>query len=378
MNAIAKKTKKLLKSPGVFLRDYFNKKHPIIRNEVGCPENEESILIKHDLILESIIPTNFDIDVVYTWVNSNDAVWRSKLDAYLGIDTVDFGHAAKDQARFSNHDEIFYSIKSVLKNLPWVRYIYVVTDGQDLKFGNISPKVKLVDHKDIIDEKYLPTFNSHVIEAHLHKIPSLSENFIYFNDDVFVGRPLPAAHFFRSNGVASLFLSNKSLKHMKGRGVNTPTLSASLRSISILENKFSVNIDTPLAHTYFPLKKSMFNKVWVLYKNDIESYLNNKFRTDHDLNLATFFVPWFTYLKGAAVQSRDICHYFNIRSSAAPGYYNHLVFCKTNNEMPHSICANDFNSTSITIKNYKKILIDNMKYHFDNEIDELINPDKLV
>ena len=45
-----------------------------------------------------------------------------------------------------------------------------------------------MDHREIIEQEYLPTFNSHVIEANLHKIPNLSEHFIYFNDDVFVAK----------------------------------------------------------------------------------------------------------------------------------------------------------------------------------------------
>ena len=41
--------------------------------------------------------------------------------------------------------------------------------------------------KDIFDKSHLPTFNSMAIEVHLHQIPGLSENFIYFNDDVSYG-----------------------------------------------------------------------------------------------------------------------------------------------------------------------------------------------
>ena len=72
-------------------------------------------------------------------------------------------------------------------------------------------KVQHIDHSEIISSKYLPTFNSHVIEAHLHNIPNLAENFIYFNDDVFVARELPPGHFFKGNGLASIFISRKSL-----------------------------------------------------------------------------------------------------------------------------------------------------------------------
>jgi hypothetical protein len=35
---------------------------------------------------------------------------------------------------------------------------------------------------------FLPTFSSPAIEANLHRIAGLSEHFLYFNDDVFLGK----------------------------------------------------------------------------------------------------------------------------------------------------------------------------------------------
>lgn len=205
-----KKIKKFLNSPEIFLRDYFLKRKPIIRNEIRCPVEEEAILLKHDLEFEEIINTTFPIDVVYTWVDDRDDMWVKRLEKFSLRDNVQPSHEI-DHARFENHNELYYSVSSVLKNMPWVRKIFIVTDSQQPQWSQSfnTDKIKIIDHKDIIDGKFLPTFNSHVIEAHLHLIPDLSEQFIYFNDDVFVSRELPASHFFKSNGLASLFLSKK-------------------------------------------------------------------------------------------------------------------------------------------------------------------------
>jgi len=192
---------------------------------------------------------------------------------------------------------------------------------------------------------YLPTFNSHVIEAHLHKIDGLAEHFIYFNDDVFVARPLPVGHFFKSNGIASLFISQKSLDDMHKKGNPTPTLNASLAGRSLLAQQFDGEmLDSPLVHTYVPLRKSLYLKCWQAFEHEINSFLPNKFRANNDLNMATFLVPWFSYLNGSAVLARDICYYFNIRSPAAATYFNALHVSKKNGTLPHSFCANDFNT----------------------------------
>lgn len=361
-----RKTKKFFRSPGIFIRDYLNKKYPVIRNEIACAENEEHILMRHDLAMESQIEIDFPIDVVFTWVDDSDPAWQARYQHHkLLVNEGEVGKHATDLARFSNHDELKYSLGSVLKFLPWVRQIYIVTDQQCPAWLTTTDRVRIVDHSEIIEPQYLPTFNSHVIEAHLHKIPDLAEHFIYFNDDVFVARPLPAGHFFRSNGIASLFMAKKSLAIMKGKGADTPTLSASLKSAAILNHDFSFLIDHPLVHTYVPLRRSMFEECWRLYRADLKMFLPNRFRTNHDLNLATFFVPWLSYIRGVAVPSRDICYYFNARSPAAATYFRTLEIAKQKGTLPHSFCANDFNTKLKSTSDYKYSLGLALKKYFE-------------
>lgn len=362
---INKKIKKFIKCPSVFLRDYFLKKRPIIRNEIRVSEEEEFILLKHDFELEKIISTDFPIDVVYTWVNNEDPEWRERMENNRCSSTT-YAAYATDEARFSNHDELYYSVLSVLKYMPWVRHMYIVTDNQIPPWLDKinSSKISIVDHKDIIDEVFLPTFNSHVIEAHLHKIINLAEHFIYFNDDVFVGRPLLPSHFFKSNGIASLFVAHKSLKKMRLKGRPTPTLSASFNSIDILQH-FGAQVDNPLIHTYVPLCKTTYEYLWLHFDKQITCFLNNKFRSDNDLNMATFLVPWLNYFLGKAYPQRDICYYFNIRSPSAVDYYKTIQGAVDTDMMPHSICANDFNSISHNkIANYEAKLQDMLIAHF--------------
>lgn len=342
-----RKIKKIFKNPGVFFRDYLNKRYPIFRNEILCREEEENILMRHDLAIEERITVNFPVDVVFTWVDDKDSEWRARYNHFREIYCGDTGLHAKDPARFSNHDELKYSLSCVIKNLPWVRKIFIVTDNQRPTWIDdyYDARVSIIDHRDIIPEHYLPTFNSHVIEAHLHNIDELAEHFIYFNDDVFVARPLPVGHFFKSNGNAALFVSQKSLNTMSIKGASTPTLKASLKGKALLSKKFNGELlDSPLVHTYVPLQKSVYQKCWRAFENEICDFLPNKFRSNNDLNLATFLVPWFAYLDGSAILARDICYYFNIRSPAAAGYFNALLLSKKNNTLPHSFCANDFNT----------------------------------
>ena len=77
-------------------------------------------------------------------------------------------------------------------NAPWIRNIYIVTNGQVPSWLDTSnPRIRVVTHREIFhDQSALPTFSSPAIEFNIHHIPELSEYFIYFNDDVFLGSPV--------------------------------------------------------------------------------------------------------------------------------------------------------------------------------------------
>jgi hypothetical protein len=365
LSSFIKKIKKLFKHPNLFLRDYLNKKYPYINNEQDCKDSDEGIIINNDLSLYDIhiVNSQKDVDVVFTWIDNGDKIWQEQYEYYSKrISNKTLGLFAKDMARFENHDELKYALKSVKYYLPWVRNIFLVTDNQIPNYL-LDENVIVIKHNNIIDNKYLPTFNSHVIEAHLHKIPDLSENFIYFNDDVFAARKLPQSHFFQENDIASMFISCKSLTKMQKKGIITPTLTAALRGNNLLQKVYKVNIDNPIVHTYVPLKKSVFNLAYEMFGNEIQSFLPNRFRMNNDLNLATFLVPWLMYLNGKSVFRREICYYFNIRSPNAPMQYKKLLQKKQLHQEPHSFCTNDFNS-NIKFANYEIELKQFLKQYF--------------
>ncbi|MCX8650736.1 Stealth CR1 domain-containing protein [Gilliamella sp. B2776] len=350
------KINKFVKHPGIFFRDYFLNKYPLSFDEQGHNVINENILITDDFRLYNILENQSSeiIDVVITWVNNNDPSWIKKLNFHKDLNKNHLNQFSIDSSRFENHGELYYVIKSIESYIPWVNSIFLVTDNQIPEFP-LSDKVKIIDHKQIINHRYLPTFNSHVIEAHLHNIPDLSENFIYFNDDVFIARKLPKTHFLSGNNLSSLFLNRKNLDQMIKKGVNTPTLSASLNSRNLLLKKYNKKINNPLAHTYVPLKKSYFELAWSLFRNEINGFLPNQFRNENDLNLATFLVPWIMYFEGKSKLSRDICYYFNVRSTTAKTNYTFLS--NKFKSLPHSFCANDFSAKNINEKDYKDNLI---------------------
>lgn len=135
------------------------------------------------------------IDFVIPWVDGSDLNWRKERAYYSGT-SVDL-----EECRFRDWDLLQYWFRAVEAYAPWVHKIYFVTWNQIPHWLNINhPKLQLIDHRDYIPEAYLPTFSSHTIELNFHRISSLSEHFVYFNDDMFLNAPVEPEDFFR-NGV---------------------------------------------------------------------------------------------------------------------------------------------------------------------------------
>lgn len=139
------------------------------------------------------------IDFVVTWVDSNDIEWqKSKTKALNMIDGTNekFDY---EKNRYRDIECFKYWFRCVEKNAPWVRKIFVVTNGQKPVWLNTdNEKIVLIKHSDYISQEYLPTFNSNAIESQIHLIPDLSEQFVYFNDDMFLINKVNPSDFFRN------------------------------------------------------------------------------------------------------------------------------------------------------------------------------------
>ncbi len=162
------------------------------------------------------------IDAVYTWVNGSDPEWQiSKEYWYQDYFTQIHGgeYNAKSYTlqkktsvnvganRFRDHDELRYSLRSLEQYAPWIRHVYIVTANQIPSWLVVeNPFVTVVPHSAIFaTASHLPTFNSAAIEVNLDRIPGLSESFLYFNDDFFLGRAVFPSDFISRSGCQKVY-----------------------------------------------------------------------------------------------------------------------------------------------------------------------------
>uniref|UniRef100_A0A1A8C2K9 N-acetylglucosamine-1-phosphotransferase subunits alpha/beta n=2 Tax=Nothobranchius kadleci TaxID=1051664 RepID=A0A1A8C2K9_NOTKA len=133
--------------------------------------------------------------------------------AYLFWDLAAISQSKQDEdvsaSRFEDNEELRYSLRSIEKHAPWVRHIFIVTNGQIPSWLNLdNPRVTVVTHQDIfLNHTHLPTFSSPAIETHIHRIPGLSQKFIYLNDDVMFGKEVWPDDFYSHSKGQKVYLT---------------------------------------------------------------------------------------------------------------------------------------------------------------------------
>lgn len=146
-----------------------------------------------------------EIDVVIAWVDGDDPQHKKKIEPYLSPQSRKSEDIA-GPTRYRSSGEIFYCVASVFRFASFVRKIFIVTDEQNphledfvhRNFPQSNIPVEIVDHRVIFNdyEEYLPVFNSRAVETCIYRIPGLSENYVYFNDDFFLIRSVKETDWF--------------------------------------------------------------------------------------------------------------------------------------------------------------------------------------
>jgi hypothetical protein len=134
------------------------------------------------------------IDAVYTWVDDSFPGYAEQLARYATD-----RHDRNPNRTRDNLDMLRYSLRSLEAYAPWIRRVYLVSCRPQVPAWLDPSAVTVVHHDQVIDERYLPTFNSFTIASHLYRIPGLSERFLYVEDDYLFGRPVAPDDWVRGD-----------------------------------------------------------------------------------------------------------------------------------------------------------------------------------
>ena len=236
------------------------------------------------------------MDVVITYVDGNDPLWKLDYEKYSDVPVM--------EKRFRDWGTLKYLLRGVEQHMPFVSNVFLVVSHESQVPQWIDKNVvRVVLHKDFIPETLLPTFNCNPIEMHLHNIEGLSEEYIYFNDDLFPVADSRPEDFYR-DGKAVLGFS----RHLFAGGMFKQICRNSDRMArGLLLMPGSLCFLRP-QHSCQPMFKSICSKVYGELKEEI---LTSMTRTRTASNMNQYLYLDYAFYSGRMISERISCKHFS-------------------------------------------------------------------
>ncbi|NNE10940.1 MAG: hypothetical protein HKN41_01705, partial [Ilumatobacter sp.] len=263
------------------------------------------------------------VDVVFTWVDGSDPAWLRSFSAIAAEHGRQLDEIALDPARYRSRDELRFALRSVWAHCGWVNHVWIVTAGQRPTWLAEHADVTVVDHAEILPADCLPTFNSHAIESALHHIPGLAEHFVYFNDDMFIGRPVQPELFFTPNGLARVFQGAARVHGFEG-AETLAVDTAAIRGRELLARRFGRVVTHKPLHAPYPLRRSTLEEIDREFRSEVEQTARSRFRSSSDLSIAASFGQHYGLARGHSVLGEIRSEYVHVESARLPWHLDRI------------------------------------------------------
>lgn len=239
--------------------------------------------------------------------------------------------------------------------MPFIKNVYlVVSHPSQVPSWVDSDNLKIVLHKDIIPEEYLPTFNCNPIEMHLHRIEGLDEEYLYFNDDLYPLAPCQPEDFFRNGkGVLKFsrhFLVSGMYKHICK---NSDTFAR-----KALGMPKSCRFIRP-QHTCTAMLKSQCEELYSKLRPEI---LNSLTRTRTEDNLNQYLFLDYQYYKGLMIDEKISNKHFSVALTSPSKLYGYIM-----NPSRKLMCVNDVRLSEKRYEALREAMITAFETKFPNK-----------
>ena len=295
---------------------------------------------------------NWEIDLVYLWVDGKDPEWIKKKISITG--GLNDATEANCKGRYLDNNELKYSLRSVELYAPWIRKIFIVTDDQQPEWLNTNhPKINIINHSEILVKEAIPCFNAIVIEHFIHKIAGLSEYFLFANDDMFINKPVAPHDFFDNTGkpiiraIYNPFDSLISLVKRKLNKQNNFYRQSIANAAKLIKSHTKQRFSALPHHNMDAYSKSVIVQANEnIFMNEIKATYTNHVRHSSDIQRAIYAFYTLTLKKG---RLRYVSRYESCRIRLQNSNYMYYI----NKYKPMFFCLNDTQYT--TDEDRKKI-----------------------
>lgn len=292
---------------------------------------------------------SYPIDVVVPWVDGDDPVLNAKRARYLKGEESERDDIA-GATRYKGIGEIHYCVASILRFAPFVRKIFIVTDGQDPEIKD--DKVEVVDHKVIFKghEEGMPYFNSNSIDTFIWNIPGLSEHFIYFNDDLFLVGPTKPEDYFRDGNPVAYGIwyptfwakALRGLKHLRPGHKVVGFKDFMLNGLELMGGGCRFVL---IGHTPHALLKSWYSDFLSARPDAVELNMKDRFRSADQWSVfEPFYIDMARKGRLILVPDKQVSLYLNPRP--AKNYFDRKIAYFDSKPEAIFLCANSLDKAS--------------------------------
>jgi hypothetical protein len=246
------------------------------------------------------------IPIVYMWVDGDDPEYKKR-------------HNIHTSSRNRDNNDLMYSLRSLEENLSWWKgQLYIVTDKQVPKWLNQGhPRLRVVDHTEIIPAKYLPTRDSSTIEWFLHLIPGIEDFFIAMNDDVLFLKPCNKMTFFTADDKPKVVFNKNMLTNTKEspnvfKTQSKMWLSNVHNTMNILEEKMGHSFKNKryIQHSPKIFSKKAIQELHKILAEEFDKSSIIKERHYGSLNTLYCIQYYMTYYFKLEIQPSDVDEFF--------------------------------------------------------------------
>ena len=264
--------------------------------------------------------------------NNSEALNNEKIDIIINYNNKNTNTKDVSSNKYEDKDELKYVLRSILKNIPWINKIFILLYNDNIFFmkekEDINEKIIYVK---IIDLLGFESNSNSVINFNLKKMEKfgLNENFLYMNDNYYIGKPINKSYFFteENSKILPLLISNKfneiyyneldnDYKRLASRKriINIDSSEgikfSKVSSLKILfesffnPNKFTSLIIPGYNMNTIPLNLNEINAIYDIVKEKYKFYNDALFSIDNNINSLDFFTLILSYMKN--VKNRKV------------------------------------------------------------------------
>ncbi len=260
------------------------------------------------------------MDAIIAYVDGMEPNWRFLYNLHVG-------GMYFNEHRFTDYGTLRFVLRGISEHMKFIQRVFLIVSSIEQVPEYVNDNVIIVTHDQFIPTDFLPTFNANTIEAFLWNIPELSEEFIYFNDDMIPIGKTEYEDFFK-NGLPCLNFREEK------------TESDEFNSLLETDNMFAQLFGT----------KEKIKYLWV--HHIMTPFLKEKYRFAFIQNRDAIMAYLTPIRKGKQFSQ----HYFSNYFYYTDMYHNHLLnyiyintkcekdfFCETlsKNKSKQALCIND-------------------------------------